>query len=247
MPSYAQASKYVPMDGAVRMNWYLAFWGGMVAAAGLAMNYLLGALGEQTFFMARYYIPPAVDVSYGVVVVGLLMLLASAFSGWPRYSPIGNEEAGRGFARLALLNAVLAAAFASAMLIPPLRLPILLAQWPGIYIVIAYGSFVGFGVIGMLCWALLFEMLPTFFSRSTVDRRSVILQLALSEIGVLVISTVLFLAGFRGASLVEDGTVGATFVGASMEFADIPVAGSIFLVMISVFLGAFNILSAERT
>lgn len=227
------------------MNRYLATWGAVIAAGGAAMYLLLVDLRQETFFMAAYYIPPAQMVAAAVMAVGALILVASAFVQWPRYSPLAGGTAGGYFARLALLNALAAAVFASAMLIPPLDLPILLTKWPGIYILIAYGSFVGFGVVGMLAWGLMYQNLNAFFSRSTLDRRSVVLQLALSEVGIVVVSTVLFLAGYRGALLVDQGQVGSVFVGASMEFADIPVATSIFLVVVSVFLGASNLLGAK--
>ncbi len=229
------------------MNRYLAAWGAIVAASGITMYALLQALQGETFFMAADYIPPAQVVAAGVVTVGALMLVASAFLEWPRYFALSTDAAARYFARLALFNALAAAVFASAMLIPSLELPILLTEWPGIYIAVSYGSFVGFGVMGMLAWGLMYQMLPSFFSRSSLDRRSVIVQLVLSEVGVLVISTILFLAGFRGASLVHEGLVGPVFVGASMEFADIPVATSIFVVIVSVFLGVVNILGAEKS
>jgi hypothetical protein len=228
------------------MNRYLAAWGSLVAVGGATMYALLQALGRQTFFMASYYLPSAMVAAAGVVIAGVIMLVASAIVEWPRYTAVSNEVAARYFGRLALVNALAAAVFASAMLIPPLELPILLTEWPGIYIVIAYGSFVGFGVIGMLAWGLMYQMLPNFFSRSFLDRRSVILQLVLSEVGVFGVSTILFLAGFTGASLVHDNLVGPVFVGASMEFADIPVATSIFVVIVSVFLGAINILGARK-
>ena len=54
------------------------------------------------------------------------------------------------------------------------------------------------------------------------------------------------MAGFRGALLVDEGLVGSVFVGASMEFADIPVAASIFVIIVSVFLGAINVLGAKK-
>jgi hypothetical protein len=227
------------------MNRYLAAWGVLVAAGGVVMYLLLQALRGETFFMAAYYIPPAQEVAAGVVAAGAIMLVVSAFSERPRYSVLGNETAARYFARVALVNALAAAVFASAMLVPPLELPILVTEWPGIYIVVAYGSFVGVGVMGMLGWAVVYQMLPNFFLRSLLDRRSVILQLVLCEVGIFVVSTILFLAGFRGASLVHDGLVGSVFVGASMEFADIPVAVSIFVIIVSVFLGAVNILRAK--
>jgi hypothetical protein len=229
------------------MNRYLAVWGCLLAISSVTMYFLLNALGGETFFMAPYYIPPAQEASIGVVVVGILLAVVSTIFDWPKYSSVSNEVAARYFGRAALVNALVAAIFTIAMVIPSLELPILFTEWPGIYIAISYGSFVGFGVLGLFAWGLMYQNMPNFFSRSLLDRRSVILQLLLSEVGIYSLSTFLFLGGYIGASLVHDGQVGPVFVGASMEFTDIPAAASIFLVVVSVFLGAIGIMRAKNS
>ncbi|MDG6978529.1 MAG: hypothetical protein JRN58_05550 [Nitrososphaerota archaeon] len=227
------------------MNRYLAFWGALLAASGIVTHFLLIGLGAEPFFMAMYYIPPAQVAAAGIAVAGALLVVASVFVDWPRYFPLGNETVARYFARLALLNALAAVVFTAPMLAPPLDLPILLTEWPGIYIFVAYSSFLIFGVVGMLCWSVMYRSSPAYFSRGTFDGRSVMLQLILSELGVYSISTFLFLAGFVGASLVHGGSVGIVFVGASMEFSDIPTAISVFGIMVSVVLGVITILTGK--
>ena len=227
------------------MNTYTAFWGGLLAASGVVMHFLILGLGNESFFMSATYLPPAQIVSYGIIGTGVVLFLASFVVKWPRYAEINTEGASRYFGRIALVNALAAAVFVAPMLDPSLELPILLTEWPGIYIVVAYGFFVIVGVLGMLAWSVMYRFTPSFFSREFLDRRSILLQLALSEVGIYVVSTVLFLAGFRGASLVHDGLVGSVFVGASMEFSDIPAAVAIFIVIVSVVLGAANILNGK--
>jgi len=100
-------------------------------------------------------------------------------------------------------------------------------------------------VLGMLAWSMMYRFTPEFFSRQLFDRRSVLLQLLLSEVGIYTVSTVLFAAGYVGASLVREGKVGSVFVGASMEFSDIPAAVSIFMIIVSLFLGAINIMTGK--
>lgn len=232
------------------MNKYLAFWGCLLAVSGVVTHFLLIALNAEAFFMAMYYIPPAQIVADGVLAVGALLVGASFFVDWPRYFAMSNETVGRYFARVTLINALAAVVFTAPMLIPPLEMPILLTEWPGIYIVVAYTSFLIFGVVGMLCWSVMYRSSPAYFSRDSFDGRSVILQLVLSEVGVYVESTVLFFAGFTGATLVHSSSVGSVFVGASMEFADIPTAISIFGIMVSVVLGVLTIATGkpeERT
>src|SRR6267143_552730 len=227
------------------MNTFTATWGVLLAASGVVMHYLLLSLGQESFFLAGIYLPPAQIASYGVIAAGIVLLVASFLTKWPRHVEISNEVASRYFGRFALVNALAAAVFAAPMLVPSLELPILLTEWPGIYIVIAYSFFVMFGVIGMLAWSMMYRFAPAFFSREFLDRRSVLLQLILSEVGIYTVSTVLFAAGYVGASLVHDGKVGSVFVGASMEFSDIPAAVSIFIVIVSVFLGAISILTGK--
>jgi len=227
------------------MNTYTATWGGLLAASGVVMHYLLLDLGQEPFFMAGVYLPPAQISSYGIIAAGIALLLASFVTEWPKYVGIRSEAASKYFGRIALVNALAAPVFSAPMIVPSLELPILLTEWPGIYIVIAYGFFVMIGVIGMLAWSMMYRFTPAFFSREFLDRRSVLLQIVLSEVGIYTVSTALFAAGFIGASLVHDGKVGSVFVGASMEFSDIPAAVSIFIIIVSVFLGAINILTGK--
>lgn len=232
------------------MNTYLAIWGALLTLSGVAMHFLLIGMEYVTFFMAPTYLPPAQIVSYGVIFAGLVLLSASFTISWPRYATISNDTASRHFGRIALVNGLAAAVFVSAMLVPPLQLPILLTEWPGIYIVISYAFFVIFGVLGMLAWSVMYHFAPVFFSRrELLDRRSILVQLFLSEVAIYSVSTVLFLAGYIGAREVHDVTFGNPvmdpLVGSSMEFSDIPAAVSIFLIIVSMFLGAITIMTGE--
>ncbi len=227
------------------MNRYTATWGALLAASGVVMHFLLLALGQESFFMAAVYLPPAQAVAYAIIAAGIVLLAASFALKWPRYVVLSNDSASRYFGRIALVNALAAAVFAAPMLVPSLELPILITEWPGIYIVVAYAFFVIFGVLGMLAWSVMYRLAPSFFSRGRFDRRSVLVQLILSEVGIYAVSAVLFSAGYIGASLVHDGLVGSVFVGASMEFSDIPAAVSIFAIIVSVFLGAIVILTGK--
>jgi hypothetical protein len=232
------------------VNTYLAIWGALLALSGVAMHFLLTGLEYVTFFMAPVYLPPAQIVSYGIIVAGSALFLASFVTRWPRYAAIDNAAASRYFGRIALVNGLAAAVFVTPMLVPPLQLPILLTEWPGIYIVVAYAFFVIFGVTGMLAWSVMYRFAPDFFhGRQLLDRRSVLLQLTLSEVAIYSVSTVLFLAGYTGAREVHDVTFGNPLmnplVGSSMEFSDIPAAVSIFLIVVSVFLGVITIMTAK--
>ncbi|HEV2137519.1 MAG TPA: hypothetical protein VGR53_01610 [Nitrososphaerales archaeon] len=229
------------------MNRYVVVWGILVLGSGFAMHLLLVALGTETFFMAASYLPPAQTASYATILAGLLLVAFGLVFRRPGYFAIESSRASKYFGRLALINALAAAIFAFPMLIPSLEFPILLTEWPGIYIVIAYSYFIFVGVIGMLGWGVVYHLLPALFSRDIVDGRSVIVQLVLIEVGTYTLSSVLFAAGFIGATLVHDGKFGSSIVGAAMEFADIPSALAIFVIIVSVFLGTLNIMTGKRT
>src|SRR2546430_6421059 len=101
-------------------------WGCLLAASGVVMRFLLLGLGQESFFMSGFYLPPAQIASYGIISAGIALLLASLVTERPRYSEISNEAASRYFGRIALVNALAAAIFAAPMLVPSLELPILL-------------------------------------------------------------------------------------------------------------------------
>ena len=233
------------LRAASSLNKYTATWGVMLAGSGVVMNLLLGQLWNVRFYMAIFYLPPAQIVSYGVIVAGALLFAASFFVQWPRYSEMSTEDASKYFGRLALVNALAAAVFVVPFLDPPLAIPYLLTEWPGIYILIAYVFFVIFGVMGMLAWAVTYRFAPSFFSRESVDRRSAILQMIFSEVGIYSVSSLLFLAGFIGSEEVRHGNLAGFFIGATMEFSDIPAAVGIFIILLSVVLGAVTILDGK--
>src|SRR6267142_208222 len=65
------------------MNTYTATWGALLAASGAAMHYLLLGLGQESFFMAGVYLPPAQVASYGIIAAGIALLLGSFLTEWP--------------------------------------------------------------------------------------------------------------------------------------------------------------------
>lgn len=214
------------------MNRYALAWGAILALSGVVMHLLLNGLREQTFRLSLFNWQ---TISFGVIAAGIILAIFGLVSDRPRYAGISSDTAAKYFAWAALVNAVVAAVITAGMLIPPLEFPILFTEWPGIYIFIGYASFILFGVIGMLAWGTLFYLAPKFFSRQLLDRRSFILHLFLSEVGVYVASSVLFYAGFLGATYAHMG-FGAVVVGISIEFADVPAAIGVFIVIVSVFL-----------
>ena len=221
----------------------LLYLGALGLASGIAMNLLLGQLKSDFF---RAYLPPWILVSYAVVVVGGLALVAGITLGGNPSPAFEARKASRLTATLALVNAVAASIFVAPVLDPALRFPILITQWPGIYMVIAYVAFVLVGVLGLAVWALLFAHTVEMFGNSGVGRIGFAAQILLTESGVYGLAISMFLGGYVGSWLAYTGA-GPVAVGAQMEFSVIPSAVSIFAVMAGTVVGVANLLGSRRS
>ncbi len=210
---------------------------------GVAMAVMLGQLRSDFF---RAYLPPWVYVSYAVSATGAAAIVAGALM-----KPVGESstEAGRAggaVARIALLNAVISALMLIPVLVPSYRLPILITQWPGVYMVLAYFSFLVVGVLGMAAWSVFLLHLPGLLGRTNLSTLWFRAQLALTEVGVYVLAVAMFAGGYVGSWLAYTGA-GPAVVGAEMEFSVIPSAVGIFMVAAGTFMGVLNVVLAGRS
>lgn len=223
------------------MNKAVTISGALVCASGFAMFFLVGALHSETYRAA------IVIYQYSALVVSVIGAGAAVVGVVARDVPlrtIDTEGVARFYFRLALVNTIAAALFAAPLLDPKFKFPILITQWPGVYMVVAYTFFVIVGVVGMLCWGVFFHLMPSMFDRSSVRRFWLLAQVAVTEVGVYVLAIFMFLGGYIGASLNYSGA-GDFIVGAQMEVAVIPSALGIFLVMLGTLIGVANVLLAR--
>jgi hypothetical protein len=223
------------------MNKAVTISGALVCASGFAMFFLVGLLHSETYRSAiliyQYSALVVSIIGAGAVVVGVVA----------HDTPLSTIDTGgvaRFYFRLALVNTIAAALFAAPLLDPRLKFPILITQWPGVYMVVAYSFFVLVGVVGMVCWGVLFHLLPTMFDRASVRRFWLLAQVVVTEVGVYALAIFMFLGGYIGASLAYSGA-GGFIVGAQMEVAVIPSALGIFLVMLGTLIGVANVLLAR--
>ncbi len=219
------------------------YLGALALGSGAAMNLLLGQLRSDFF---RAYLPPWVYVSYVTIVFGVTLIALGI-----RLKPRGPDvlraaKAGSYMARLALANAVGAAFLVAPVIVPSFRLPILITQWPGIYMILAYFSFLVVGVLGMAGWSSMFVHLPESFGKDAVGGIGFAAQVLLTEIGVYALAISMFLGGYVGSWLSYTGA-GPVAVGAQMEFSVIPSAVSIYLVVAGTIVGAVNVLMSGRS
>lgn len=225
------------------MNKPVTVSGAIICASGFVMWFLVGLLRSQTYRAA------IVVYEYSAFVVGVLgaaVLLYGIATKDMQLSSIDTEGIARFYFRLTLINTIVAVLFAAPVVDPRLEFPILITQWPGVYMVIAYTFFVIVGILGTLGWGVFFHLLPTMFDRSSVRRFWLIVQMGATEVGIYLIAIFMFLGGYIGASLSYFNGAGDYIVGASMEPAVIPAALGIFLVILGTVVGVANVLLARN-
>ena len=219
------------------------YLGALALGSGAAMNLLLGQLRSDFF---RAYLPPWVYVSYGTILLGVFLIIMGV-----RLKPGGSDtlqstKAGSHMARLALANTVGAACLVAPVVVPSFRLPILITQWPGIYMVLGYFSFLVVGVLGMAGWSSIFVHLQETLGKEQIGRVGFAAQVLLTEVGVYALAISMFLGGYVGSWLSYTGA-GPVAVGAQMEFSVIPSAVSIYLVVAGTIVGIANVLMSGRS
>lgn len=221
----------------------LVYLGALTLGSGAALNLLLGQLRSDFF---RAYLPPWVSVSYGTIAIGAVLVVMGV-----TLKPRGPDllratKAGSYMAKLAMANAVGAACLVAPVIVPSFRLPILITQWPGIYMVMAYFSFLVVGVLGMAGWSTMLIHLPDTFGKDGVGSIGFAAQVVLTEVGVYALAISMFLGGYVGSLLSYTGA-GPVAVGAQMEFSVIPSAVSIYLVVAGTIVGVVNVLMSGRS
>jgi hypothetical protein len=150
------------------------------------------------------------------------------------------DLASKFYARLALFNGVVAGFLVLPALDPAFEFPILITRWPGIYMVIAYISFIMVSVLGNAAWSNLARNSAEETTAQGLRRGSFLLQLVLTQIGSYGLAAFMFFGGYFGAYLDYSG-FGPTIVGSQMEFAVLPSAVSIFLIVVGEWVGAGNL------
>lgn len=158
---------------------------------------------------------------------------------------IASEKAVKYFFFLALLNTIAAVAFTVPILLPQLEFPILLTEWPGIYIVIAYTSFIVAGVLGMVAWSSGYYLMWRVFGVSTTSRGLITAQILLTQAGIYALTIFMYWGGYVGAHASHEG-IAIFIVGQLMEFSVIPSGLGIVLLLLGTMTGLLNILLMLR-
>jgi len=206
------------------------------------MFLLIGGLQFQTF---RPELAPYEETALLAGGIGLAILAIGIFLKPSKIRMTRTVSASRIFLYSSLFNSIAAVVFITPVLVPALKFPILITQWPGIYMVIAYSMFLLIGIIGMLGWSLVYYLAPTILSRILVDTRMMVLHFVLTELGIYALSISMFIGGYAGATILYEGA-GPAVVGAQMEIGVIPSAVSIFTLMLGTVVGLATLFFAKR-
>ena len=222
-----------------RAVWIL---GAILVILGATTYGLLIQLRSQTF---RADLPPWMTGAIALTGVGAALFVAGLVLPRREMGTLDVVRASRYFAYSTVLNAVAAACFSIPVLVPAFEFPILITRWPGIYMVIGYAFFVMIGVLGSLGWSVLYRWMPELLARDTLLKPLFLFQFSAQEVGVYLLSVFMFLGGYVGSTLVHQG-LGDTVVGTAMEFAVIPSALGIFLLIASTFAGVVTIFLSRK-
>lgn len=215
----------------------LVSWSGAIMfLIGVAMYFMLTQLGAATF---RQDLPPWNWVAFLIAVSGVIVLGVGIVLPHRRIGTLQAEVASKYFVWASVFNTSVAAVLVSPILIPTLEFPILITRWPGIYMVVAYFTFLVVGVLGSFAWSSFLRLEQVVGKR--VYRPPFLFHFFALELGVYLIAIFMFLGGYVGSSFNYQG-FGDAIVGAGMEFAVIPSALGIFLVALANLVGVGNVL-----
>ncbi len=225
------------------MRRQLILLGALALGSGVGMNLMLGQLRSDFF---RAYLPPWTYASYATLGLGAALVVIGLAMKPVEWQALTPAKASGFMVKLTLLNAAAAVLIVAPVLMPSFRLPILITQWPGIYMVLAYFSFLAVGVLGMAAWSVLYAHMPDLLGRNGVGRLGFGVQVLMTEVGVYALAIFMFAGGYVGSWLAYTGA-GPVVVGVQMEFSVIPSGFAIFLVAAGTVIGIVNLMAPRRS
>ena len=155
------------------------------------------------------------------------------------------ETVVKNFLKLSVLNTIVAIIFLFPILIPQLAFPILITEWPGIYMVLAYFIFLFAAVIGFIAWTFAYYLMWKLYEIKFVKRNLAYAQIVSLEIGALLACIFMYRGGYVGSSAAYSG-MSEFVVGIMMEFATIPSGLGIGLILFGNLFGILNLILAWK-
>jgi MFS family permease len=143
-----------------------------------------------------------------------------------------------------LFNFIVAVAITTPIIVPEFTFPLVLTDWPGTWIFIAYFLFLIVAVLGSLGWAVLLDMMKRRFNKEYVNRYMAEAHLTLSYIGIYGQTSLMFIVGYTGGYAALLGYGKATITQGVIGWMVVPIGVFIFLFIIGTVIGVANLLLA---
>ncbi|BAJ50081.1 hypothetical protein CSUB_C0220 [Candidatus Caldarchaeum subterraneum] len=152
------------------------------------------------------------------------------------------HTAARYFLFTTFVNICAAVLITTPVLVARLALPLKLTEWPGTWMFIAYGVFVGFGVFGSLAWSTIHYLSATLLNIKLLRRKLVVTHLILHNVAAYGVGFLMgYGAGYVGGTARLEG-VGVAVITALISWTVIPIGILIFIGLLSAILGVFTVL-----
>ncbi|MEM4559814.1 MAG: hypothetical protein QXS57_00100 [Candidatus Caldarchaeum sp.] len=152
------------------------------------------------------------------------------------------SDAARYFLISTLVNTCTAVVVTTPVLMARLAMPLKLTEWPGTWMLVAYGVFLGYGVLGSLAWSAMYYMSGTLLSVKEVRRRAVLAHLVLHNVVAYGVGFLMgYAVGYVGGTARLEGA-GVVVITALVSWAVIPIGFLVFLGLLSTMLGVFILL-----
>tara|TARA_B100001245_G_C22778187_1_gene375895 strand:- start:243 stop:740 length:498 start_codon:yes stop_codon:yes gene_type:complete len=149
------------------------------------------------------------------------------------------------FLILTLINTVAAIFFTLPILIPTSGIPLIVGVFPGTWLLIGYFLFLIVGVIGMLGWSIMYNLMGPMFNRSRTYKKLAIIQLVFIELSIYGVASTISYIGWSGGQALRQGFSIAS-VGFLIEPYVLPTGVFVSLVLVGQLCGIINIFSTIR-
>src|ERR1700731_3007279 len=171
---------YISKQGNSTLNRFVIGLGILVLIIGVLTHFLLISLSAEVF---RGNIAFYQDIALLTIVVGIVVSIAGFVVHPFQSERVESRVVAKYFGYSAMINALAAGLFTLPLFYPPFDFPILITEWPAIYMIIAASFFIICGVLGMMGWSYTYSNFAASLSKENLRRPLVILQILLSNMG----------------------------------------------------------------
>ena len=159
---------------------------------------------------------------------------------------IETERLARYFMYIALVNALAGALFPTPILVPTFGIPLIVGQFPGTWMLIAYLGYLTVGVMGMVGWAAMYYLASRLMGKKTTTKIFAIMHLVIVEVSLYGYTTVMTAIGWIGGMALRQGLAVAA-VGYLIEWMILPTGAFVALAVFGQVIGILNMLKTIKS